>query len=964
MKQDIKLFIDNKQVDLVDNISLPFVYQLKDMSNPTIVKNNFSKTIDIIGTPNNNAIFGQIYKFDREQILSDVGILGAYFNPSQRTPFTIYKNGEIMEEGYMQLNTISKQNDSIKYSVTFFGSIGNFFYSLTTNENGEKLKLSDLVYNVEDDNGNLITDGTELDFTINADFIKKNWDSVGTDGNTIHNFISFIPSYNGLPQNFDADKVLINTYNNDTFNQSTDELMYNDNGTIYGTYNNYVLAELPHKYTEWEIKDLRSYLQKPSLSIKKFFETISNPVNNGGYRVVLDEEFFSDDRAEYSKSYIALPLLSNKQKEDSGNVSTNANLADSVMVGGTDKILADASDIIPVNNFVVNNGIIDYTNVKGGTLTNVDLSFGVDFLSDERLLSNELYLSTDLKHAVFDRNNKLYYEYIPHKSAVNIQIVATDAETDKVVGYSNVISLSNVTDNNNFSVNETNAYKYWKPYVSADKNERIITNLGSFVNVDGLLYRWENEDKSQILNVRLENIPYTKKLRLSVRITRMLDNTQANLFDANTIAISKVVMTTNGSRMASGEFVLRVDDIQVSRIESVSDVSSNTLITKEKLLKTEYTPADYLLSYTKMFNLFFTIDEKEKKISILTMKNYFRDNIINLDKKIDYSKEMKIKPIIFDKKFYTMNNEGDSYYLTKYKNEYAINYGQKRINTNYNFNSDTEELFKSNVYKNNITILDTSSYFHTFINRNGDYVAPFQTANFTYKLFNVLKNEITTKQMDSITKAVIGGAKWNINDGYDVFPKSCFFNGNEEKELADVSSTLLFYNGKKALVDEDGNDLKYKITDDVDEMFLLNNVTPCWLYTTEDKTESNKKISIPITELPMFGRYIIDNNNIVNSFDFGLPKEIYIPNVNYTEEQTLFEKYWKNYYTEMLNINTKQVECYVNLDGIMVNNSALRNFYYFGGCYWILNKIDNYDANKIGSTKCIFIKVNDINNYR
>lgn len=962
MKQDIKLYIDNKQVDLVDNISLPFVYQLKDMSNPTIVKNNFSKTIDIIGTPNNNAIFGQIYKFDREQILSDVGILGAYFNPSQRTPFTIYKNSEIMEEGYMQLNTITKQNDTIRYSVTFFGSIGNFFYSLTAKENGEKLKLSDLVYNVEDDNGNLITDGTELDFTINADFIKKNWDNLGTEGNGIHNFISFIPSYNGLPQNFDSDKVLINTYNNDTFNQSTDELFYNDNGTIYQPYNNYVLAQLPKKYTEWEIKDLRSYLQKPSLSVKKFFETISNPVNNGGYQVILDSEFFNDDRAEYSKSYIALPLLSNKQKEGSGNVSAKADV-DILPVGGSVKTETTYGNIIPVNNFVVNDGVIDYTNVKGGTLTNVDLKFGVDFILDDLIMSDKLYLSADLKQAVFDRYNKLYYEYLPSKSAINIQIVATDAETDKVVGYSDVISLSNVTENNNISVNESNADVRWRNYTPTSRNERIKTNLGYFAKSDGLLYRWENDDKSQMFNLRLENIPYTKKLKLSVKLARMLDNTQANMFDANTAAITKVVMTTVGNRFASGEFKLRVDDVQVSRVESVSDVASNTLITKEKLLKTEYTPADYLLSYTKMFNLFFTIDEKEKKISILTMKNYFRDNIINLDKKIDYSKEMKIKPIIFDKKFYTMNNEGDSYYLTKYKNEYAINYGQKRINTNYNFNSDTEELFKNNVYKNNITILDTSSYFHTFINRNGDYVAPFQTANLTYTLYNNI-GEFTSKQMDSITKAIIGGTKWNINDGYDVFPKPCFFNGNEEKELADVSSTLLFYNGKKALVDENGNDLKYKITDDVDEMFLLNNNTPCWLYSTEDKTESNKKISIGITELPMFGRYIIENNNIVNSFDFGLPKEIYIPNVSYTEEQTLFEKYWKNYYTEMLNINTKQVECYVNLDGIMVNNSALRNFYYFGGCYWILNKIDNYDANKIGSTKCIFIKVNDINNYR
>jgi hypothetical protein len=65
--KDIRLYIANKLVDCTDGISLPMNYQLEDFSNPTLVKNSFSKTISIPGTKNNNKIFGEIYKLDRMQ---------------------------------------------------------------------------------------------------------------------------------------------------------------------------------------------------------------------------------------------------------------------------------------------------------------------------------------------------------------------------------------------------------------------------------------------------------------------------------------------------------------------------------------------------------------------------------------------------------------------------------------------------------------------------------------------------------------------------------------------------------------------------------------------------------------------------------------------------------------------------------------------------------------------------------
>ena len=68
MKDIFKLYINNKLVDFESEPKFEFKYQQEDFSNPTVIKNNFSKSIKIDGTDNNNQIFGEIYQLDREQL--------------------------------------------------------------------------------------------------------------------------------------------------------------------------------------------------------------------------------------------------------------------------------------------------------------------------------------------------------------------------------------------------------------------------------------------------------------------------------------------------------------------------------------------------------------------------------------------------------------------------------------------------------------------------------------------------------------------------------------------------------------------------------------------------------------------------------------------------------------------------------------------------------------------------------
>ena len=203
----------------------------------------------------------------------------------------------------------------------------------------------------------------------------------------------------------------------------------------------------------------------------------------------------------------------------------------------------------------------------------------------------------------------------------------------------------------------------------------------------------------------------------------------------------------------------------------------------------------------------------------------------------------------------------------------------------------------------------------------------------------------------------------------------CFVS---ELSLEEISNSILFYNGDIDLLDIKNNPIKYWITDDLPEMADLNDGQPCWLYTNSNKDKSGNTIAILRTKLPQFIKYktqeiwqsgstgelyYVDTRNVKQSLDFGLPKEIYIDGLNYSEDATIYNNYWKKFYNDQFNVNTKNVTCYVNLYDWDVKQELLRQFYYFNNGIWILNKIDNYDVTSNNTTRCEFIKVQDITNY-
>ena len=130
-------------MDLDEQSFILFNYTMEEMSNPTIVRNSFSQSVTLKGTARNNQVFGSIYRADRQTQYAD-SFTGVHFDPARKTPFVIYNEmNEIIESGYVKVDSVDKVSGGYEYKVTLYGGLGSFFYQLMYKEDGVKKTLAD-----------------------------------------------------------------------------------------------------------------------------------------------------------------------------------------------------------------------------------------------------------------------------------------------------------------------------------------------------------------------------------------------------------------------------------------------------------------------------------------------------------------------------------------------------------------------------------------------------------------------------------------------------------------------------------------------------------------------------------------------------------------------------------------------------------------------------------------------------
>ncbi|MBQ0112010.1 MAG: hypothetical protein KBT03_02665 [Bacteroidales bacterium] len=130
---------------------------------------------------------------------------------------------------------------------------------------------------------------------------------------------------------------------------------------------------------------------------------------------------------------------------------------------------------------------------------------------------------------------------------------------------------------------------------------------------------------------------------------------------------------------------------------AANDNRSFDYVTFNELWDNEYNFFDQCLKYTKMFNLVWDVDEINKRINILPLSTYFNNDtsITDWTHKVDFDNNYKIEPLIYDTKYYKLGYGDSEIGLGEsYSKKYGNTYGDKIIDTKYNFNEETTNLIE------------------------------------------------------------------------------------------------------------------------------------------------------------------------------------------------------------------------------------------------------------------------------
>ena len=224
---------------------------------------------------------------------------------------------------------------------------------------------------------------------------------------------------------------------------------------------------------------MRSYLQRPAISVKALFDACAKPDNNGGYKVTLDESFFNEENTLYWDAYITLPMMTTEIENTESTTSIHNGAG---YVGGTANAFVRDIELGTIN--------VSAAPTNATIKLNVPMSVFI-----ERDAGGEYYLGADVYEWV-ERESPdgvilggLEYARTYH-SALVAQLVVYGND-GSIIAASNEIALSSLGD---FA-------KTWGVYQKLDNIDRGVANVKGYFKTDGDRVAFVSEENKQVATV-------------------------------------------------------------------------------------------------------------------------------------------------------------------------------------------------------------------------------------------------------------------------------------------------------------------------------------------------------------------------------------------------------------------------------------------------------------------------------
>jgi len=133
------VIVEGYALDLLEDISTDFTYSIQDIREPDKRRTDFSKTIELPGTPRNNALFAQIFDINVENDWTpNQPNIGYNFNPNKTAKTVVLVDGIEVFRGVIQVLKVRIEKKEVRYETCVLGRLADILFAM-----GDK-KLSDI----------------------------------------------------------------------------------------------------------------------------------------------------------------------------------------------------------------------------------------------------------------------------------------------------------------------------------------------------------------------------------------------------------------------------------------------------------------------------------------------------------------------------------------------------------------------------------------------------------------------------------------------------------------------------------------------------------------------------------------------------------------------------------------------------------------------------------------------------
>ena len=859
----IQLYVNDKLVDITESVGLYLNKRFENLQNPTLYYSDFSKTITLPFTSNNKKIFDNYSRQD--SVVTEYTI-----DPRKKIPFKLLYNSKLVMEGYCKINNANTIVSDNRFEVELFSSFG-----LIMNE------LSELTFNKyecqseggDKDDKYLIQTPWSNNFLVDRNIVKDSFEQIShsISGTDILDYLKFVPTYQGKYPDFTSDKEQILSGLSRDFDEMTQER------------------------DEHYMREFRSYYQQPAIWVDKLWKIAKDKVEEiTDYSFNLDPSWFNLNNPYYTDLIYTCPNLYTKDDnfiESSSNFNPNEF---NYKVNITQ--MSNLSSHHAKKTFYSPNGVL----YNGGTF-NQDRLGCTEFYAKTRImfLAHHPHVGFENVYVKIRKSNPLY-----------VKFQAVNAETNTPIqNASYIYMLYSCSVNDDISLNSYNE----KIDVGITNSMRpdIDTFPTGYAYNDG--YWWEKEVELK-LNVN-ENVPYYITCD-----AYFANNSKAVEYAAVSFLPRWDWMWTDffwSTPFHDGpEGYTIINNLQNASVKTVDYIRSRSEIDMYRIFPKDTTLLKVLLNYSKMFGLLWDVNQDEKTITVMSRNRFFNSyKILDWSKKLDRQHDFILEPVCFDKKYVNFNFEtGKGSKYESYSSKYQNTYGSYKINTDYQFNNETDDLFEG--------------------------IQPSMIAQ--KKQFSCMQN---TEYPDSPNF---------LGYNHKVYTTEHYIENDDEGNNAGNSGAFYFCNGVMDIDERLGlnSNSGYPVvlvTDDTEKMITTNEY--CWNMSGE--------VSVTASKLPDIST--IDKEGKV-SVHFASPKEYYF-DANIKNTRYVYDLFWKDFIDERYSIQNKKLTAYFYISPQEYGDITFREFVKIDNVLYHINRIIDYDFDSNSPTKVELIQVWDLNAY-